>query len=249
MIIFDDATDVRFLSRLDPRIRLAAVIIFSVTVCLCNRSSVLTTGLAAGVMLLMISGISFRKAVHRLIPVNAFMILLALTMPIFIPGREIFHFGPLQWSSSGFLSAADIAARANAVMLVLTALLGAMEAPDLGFAMNGLGCPSKFTHLMFFMIRYTEIIHHEYHHLRDAMLLRGFRPRSNRHTLNTFGYLIGQLLIRSINRSERILDAMKCRGFNGHFYVLHTSKITHGDIAFSAIALVFMSLLITMELI
>jgi len=248
VIIFDDSASVRFVSRLDPRVRVAAVILFAVLICLCGRFVVLATGLAAGILLLLASGVTLWKAAQRLISLNAFMILLAVTMPLLVPGPTVFQFGSLEWSAAGLLRAAQVAARANAVMLMLTAMLGTLEAPHLGFALDGLGLSGKFTHLILFMVRYTEIIHHEYHHLRDAMLLRGFRPRTDRHTLRAFGYLIGQLLVRSVNRAERIFDAMKCRGFHGHFYVLHTSRIHRGDVVFAAMALAFISALLTMEL-
>lgn len=247
MIIFDDISAVRFLSRLDPRVSIASVFLFAVLICLCHRVVVLAAGLGTGVFLLSISGVPAKRVVKRLLALNAFMLLLAITLPVFASGIPLFRLGRLGWSAEGFFRVAQIAARANAVMIMLTALLGTMEAPHLGFALNGVGVPSKFTHLLLFMVRYIEVIHHEYHRLWDAMLLRGFRPRCDRHTLRAFGYLIGQLLVRSVNRSERILDAMKCRGFLGRFYVLSPCRISGGDLAFAAVALVCMFVLIIME--
>ena len=118
-----------------------------------------------------------------------------------------------------------------------------MEPAHLGFALNGVGVPSKFAHLLLFMVRYIEVIHQEYHHLRAAMLLRAFRPRFDRHTFRAFGFLVGQLLVRSVNRSERIMEAMKCRGFRGRFYVLAPCRIESADIAFAIAAFTGMSAL------
>jgi cobalt/nickel transport system permease protein len=42
----------------------------------------------------------------------------------------------------------------------------------------------------------------------------------NIHTYRTLGYLVAMLLARSLDRSERIAAAMKCRGFSGKFYVV-----------------------------
>ena len=52
------------------------------------------------------------------------------------------------------------------------------------------------------------------------MKCRGFRARTDLHTLRTIGYLVGMLLVRSLERSDRIMEAMKCRGFDGRFHVL-----------------------------
>lgn len=243
MIIFEDITAQSFLARLDPRVRVACVLLFAVLICLCERPLVLATGLAAAILLLILSGIPFRRAFKRLAALNGFMLLLVITLPFFFLDASAIRLGPLAWSRAGLMRALLIGARANAVMLMLTAMLGTMKATHLGFALNGIGMPAKFAHLLLFMIRYIEVIHHEYHHLRHAMLLRAFRPRFNRHTFRVFGYLVGQLLVRSLNRSERIVEAMKCRGFRGQFYVLAPCHIEPVDILFAVLALAGMSLL------
>ncbi len=140
-----------------------------------------------------------------------------------------------------------ITLRANTVMIALTALLATMEPAHLGFALDRLGVPHKFTHIMLFMVRYVEVIHQEYHRLRDALRLRSFRPGCNRHTFKTFGYIVGLLLLRSIDRSERISEAMKCRGFQGRFYVLTPFALSPIDAVFAAAASVCVILLFWMS--
>jgi cobalt/nickel transport system permease protein len=243
VIIFDDITKRRFVARLDPRVRLACVVLFAVLICLAEQPLVLGTGLTAAAALLAVSGVGARSALRRLTTLNVFMLLVAATMPLFIPGRPAFRLGGLTWSVPGFSRALLMASRANAVMLMLIALLGTMEAAHLGFALKGLGVPEKFAHLLLFMVRYIDVIHHEYHHLRDAMLLRAFRPRFDRHTFRAFGFLVGQLLVRSVRRSERIIEAMKCRGFHGCFYILTPCRIERADVAFAIAALAALTVL------
>ena len=138
--------------------------------------------------------------------------------------------------------------RANTIMIATTALLGTMEPSHLGFALDSMRLPAKLVHTLLFMVRYIEVIHVEYHRLRDALRLRGFRPRCSLHTFKTFGYLIGLLLLRSLDRSERIIEAMKCRGFRGRFYVLSTFMISTRDVVFSTIVSFSVVLLVWMEL-
>ena len=66
---------------------------------------------------------------------------------------------------------------------------------------------------MLFMVRYFDVLGREYARLRAAMRVRCFRPAMNGHSYRMFGYLVGMLLVRSFDRSERVLAAMKCRGF------------------------------------
>lgn len=247
MIIFDDITHRRLLSRLDPRVRVACVMSFAVFICLCQRPVVLVLALGASAILLGVSGIPVDRAFKRLAGLNIIMMLLIVTMPLFMPGKTGLQIGHLVWTVEGLRRALLIAGRANAVMFILIAFLGTMEAAYLGFALNGLGFPSKFAHLLLFMVRYIEVIHHEYHHLRDAMLLRAFRPRFDGITFRALGFLVGQLLVRSINRSERIMEAMKCRGFRGRFYVLAPCRIERADIVFALSAFMAISVLGILE--
>jgi cobalt/nickel transport system permease protein len=53
------------------------------------------------------------------------------------------------------------------------------------------------------------------------MRARAFVAGSNRHTWRSLGWLLGMLLVRSLERSRRILAAMKCRGFSGRFYLVN----------------------------
>ena len=68
------------------------------------------------------------------------------------------------------------------------------------------------------------------------MKVRCFQPGLNRHTYRTVGYLVGMLLVRSFDRSERILSAMLCRGFAGRYYVLDHLCLGRADAAFSTAA-------------
>jgi cobalt/nickel transport system permease protein len=42
------------------------------------------------------------------------------------------------------------------------------------------------------------------------------------------------LLVRSFERSERIRDAMRCRGFNGRFHLNDRTALAAADLRFAA---------------
>ena len=72
----------------------------------------------------------------------------------------------------------------------------------------------------------------------------GFRPRIDGHTLRTYGQLVGMLLLRSFDRSERIVAAMKCRGFRGRFYLMDHFAFSRSDLPFCILAAVLLGILI-----
>jgi cobalt/nickel transport system permease protein len=121
-------------------------------------------------------------------------------------------------------------------MLLCGALLANLEPAALAHALRRLGLPAKLAHALFFCVRYLETLHVEYHRLRNAMKLRAFRARLDRHSLRSLGHLVGMLFVRSVDRSDRILEAMKCRGFDGRFTSLDAFAAGRRDAAFALAA-------------
>ena len=132
-------------------------------------------------------------------------------------------------------------------MLAILILLGTMEINTLGHALSHLRVPDKISHILLFTIRYLDVLHREYLRLRAAMKVRGFRPSINRHTYRSLGYLLGMLLIRSIDRSERIMAAMKCRGFRGRFYLLEHFTFHFCDLYFCLASVLILLTMLAVE--
>ncbi|HIJ64322.1 MAG TPA: cobalt ECF transporter T component CbiQ [Candidatus Hydrogenedentes bacterium] len=236
MQIFEPIQPRSPITRRDPRMRVVAACAFAAVVCVTERPFVLASGFGMAVFVCTIARAPFVRTVRRLAALNLFMILLVVSLPLFAAGAPLVEIGPIAWTREGFWRAVIIAVRANTIMIGLSALLATMEPAHFGFALSRLGVPDKLTHVLLFMVRYIEVIHVEYHRLRHAMRLRGFRPRCNRHTCRSLGYLVGLLLVRSLDRADRIVEAMKCRGFRGRFYVLAPFKLNSRDAVFAAMA-------------
>lgn len=180
-------------------------------------------------------------------PVNVFMLLLIALMPIGSGGRPIGSLGPLHYGEHGLRLALVTAVKGNAIMLMLVALLGSLDITTVGHAMNHLRVPDKLTHLLLFTVRYLDLLRREYGRLHAAVRLRGFRPRADMHTCRTYGHLVGMLLVRSLDRSERVVAAMKCRGFHGHFYLLDHFHFSRRDVPFALAAAFALALVASLE--
>ncbi len=221
-----------FIVQLDPRVRVVTSFAFAILVALSEKFLTLGISLAFSLLLVIAAGIVHRRICRRFIELNAFILFLLVFLPLSLPGRPLFSIGELVWSVEGVFKATMIALKANSIMLIFAALIATMEPIQLGLALNRLGCPDKLTHILFFAVRYLEVIHQEYTRLMNAIKLRCFHPGFNRHTFKTYGYLVGMLLVKSIDRSERILEAMKCRGFQNRFYTLTTLTFAKSDVLF-----------------
>jgi cobalt/nickel transport system permease protein len=226
--------------RLDPRVKIVVVFLFSVFVAVSNRFVVMLAALALGLSIVLLSRLPVKQLVRRLVPVNMFILFLWLFLPFTFVGEPLFSAGPLVATHEGVLCASQISIKSNAIMVMLIALVTSTPILTLGHAMHELRVPKKIVHLFFFTYRYIHVIHREYLRLVSAMKVRGFRPGTNMHTYKTYAYLVGMLLVRSSDRAERVLNAMICRGFRGNFYSLSAFSLKPHDV----ISLVLMLALI-----
>jgi cobalt/nickel transport system permease protein len=222
-----------FLHRLDPRVKLCVAIPYTLVIALSNRTPVSLSALLISLILLAVSGISIGQLLRNLTMLFVFIALLWISLPLSIPGEVLFSVGPLHASLEGVDRALSITLKSLSIVFLVVVLLGTSTVFALVHGLSHLRLPKKLLYLTFLSYRYIHVIHHEYMRLRDAMKIRGFRPGTNLHTYRTYGYLIGMLLIRSYERSERIHQAMLCRGFHGRFYLLDHFHVHRKDILFT----------------
>jgi cobalt/nickel transport system permease protein len=220
---------VSIIHRLDPRVRVLMSTVFAVIVVLGQDIDMLVAALAMALVLAVSAQLSFMITVRRMLAMELFIVAMLLTLPFTLPGDPLFQWGPLTASAEGMLKALVIVLKANAVILMVLTLMGTLEVTTLGHALHHLHIPAKLVHLLLFTVRYISVLQREYQRLRLAMTARAFVPRSNWHTWRSYGYLIGMLLVRSLERSERIQAAMLCRGFHGHYYLLDHFTMTRLD--------------------
>lgn len=236
------------IDRLDPRARVVAVSAFALVVVLSWDLAALCLALAGSLLLAVLARLNLKRTLRRVIAMDLFMLFLILMLPFTTPGEPLFHIAGLPASVEGLLHAVQIALKANAVVLALLALVGTQSATTLGHALAHLRFPDKLVHLLLFTVRYLEVIGQEYKRMRQAMQARAFVLRANRHSWRSIGYLVGMLLVHSLERSERILDAMKCRGYNGRYYLFDDMQLTAADTRFGMLVALFLSLLLGINL-
>lgn len=235
---FGDADDVAgsVIAGLDPRTRLLVTVAFVVGILTLKTPLALVVALAVALGLVALARLPLAAARHRLMHVEGFMLVLLVLLPFTMPGAPIFAVGPVSMSEEGLARAISIALKVNAAVLATFALLGSMEPVRLGRAAGRLGVPLELVHLFLFVVRYAGVFEAETTRLREAMRARAFVARSNLHTWRTFGNLAGLMLVRSLDRAERVEEAMRCRGYVGRLPMVPASAMTRSDFAFAAAA-------------
>lgn len=225
------------LDRLDPRSRILAATVFALVVVALNALPALLAALAVSLGALGLTRLPWRQTLRRMAAMDGFIIFMLVLLPFTVPGTPLFHVAGFPVSTEGVVKAAEIGLKANAVILMAMVLVGTMEPVALGHGLYRLRVPVMLVHLLLFTVRYIAVLHQEYGRLRAAMKARGFRLRNRLHTYRSLGYLVGMMLVRSLDRSENILAAMRCRGFNGTIHLLDETRFSRADRTFALVAL------------
>lgn len=233
-----------WIDELDARVRVVCAALFALVVVSSVSFVAVLLGLSFAFFFVKASKLNIKRTLRRVVAMDLFMLTLICVLPFTTPGDTMFTLFGLSASWQGLTHALLITLKANAVLLVLFSLVATMSASTFGHALAHLKVPDKLVHLLLFLVRYLDVISQEYKKMRRAMQARAFVMGTNFHTWKSIGYLFGMLLIRSIERAERILGAMKCRGFCGRFYLNDEMKITPLDRRFSAFFSCFLILLI-----
>ena len=224
-----------FVHRRDPRIRLLAACLYSVTVAISNTFQVLAAAMTVSFILMALARLPLGTVAKRIVLLNGFIVLLWLIIPLTFEGTVSYPIGPFTVYHRGIVLAALITLKSNAILLVIIALVATMNFSTLGFALYWLRVPNKLVYMMLMTYRYVFVINHELQRMLRAIKIRGFRPRTNLHTYKTYAYLMGMLLVRSSHRAERVYKAMICRGFKHKFYCLYEFEADRKDWMFGAV--------------
>lgn len=236
-----------WIKRLDPRIKIMWIGLYSVVLALCYRFEVLMIGLGISVFLTLCSGVPIKEILKRLIPVNIFMVLVWVFLPFTHAGTPIYQIWMFTITKEGVWYAWIITVKSNALMLMLILLILSTPLVTIGNAIQQLGLPQKLVYLLFFTYRYIHVIQQEYIRLSNAMKIRGFVPKTNLLTYKSYAYLVGMLLVKSVERAKRVHNAMRCRGFCGKFYCLNEYHLSQTDYIASLMMCVMLCVMVTLE--
>jgi cobalt/nickel transport system permease protein len=222
------------LHRLDPRWKLAALLVAMAAVAPLQTLPAALAALGGAVALVLLARLPWRWALARIAVALVLPVLLVLWLPLTTHADETWNVGRVPISAIGLAQALTLLARAASI--VTTALVLVTTAPlhDTFKAAQSLRVPGWLVQLALLSYRYVFVLAEEFVRLRTALRVRGYRNRARWHSYRTIGQVAGTLLVRGHDRSERVAQAMRCRGFDGRFRSLHDFHTRAADVLFCA---------------
>jgi cobalt/nickel transport system permease protein len=157
---------------------------------------------------LAIAEIPLAYLVRRILLVLPLILLIALAVPLSRGMR------------SGWDLAAQIAVRAVVSFLAALWLVNTTPFERLLIGLRELGMPRVFVAMLAFTYRYLYVVFDELARMRTAQRARTFGARRPWAIWKSTAGLVAVLIIRSLNRAERVHNAMLARGWRGDVHTL-----------------------------
>jgi len=220
-----------WLRQFDPRWKLAAFVIGIVAVALLQTIGPALTALAGALLLATVGRLPRRWLLSRLGLLVLALLPFVLVLP-FLPHAPgpAWQMGPATLSLHGLGTALLLLLKTLALALLLLVLLTSAPLHDTLKAAQALRVPALLVQLFMLTYRHSFMLADELQRLRVALRVRAYRHRANLHSYRTVGHVAGVLLVRGHERAERVGQAMRCRGFDGHFRSLHGFHTTARDV-------------------
>lgn len=216
--------------RLDPRAKLITTLLFIVAVVSFDKYAVsaLLPLVLYPVALAAVGNIPAGAITRKLLIAAPFAVLIGIFNPFF-DRQVLLHIGGLP-VSGGVISFTSILLRFILTVSAALLLIAVTGFESVCLALERLKVPRAFVVQLLFLYRYLFVLLEEGLRIRRAYALRAGDTRGV--AIRHYGSLSGQLLLRTLDRAQRIHQAMLCRGFDGRVRLARSLRFASRDLVF-----------------
>ena len=241
-------TGASLIHRLDPRVKVLLTVLFIFSNVMLPDGAWLAFLLAWGLVLLAngLADLSWDYALKRSFIALPFA-LAAITSIFTIPGQPVFTLPLGSWqpaaTDAGLIRFGSIVVRSWLSVQMAILLTATTQFPDLMHALRHLRVPALLVAVVSFMYRYLFVLADEVMRLlrardaRSARLPDVWGGGTVMWRARVAGNMVGQLFLRSYERSDRVYNAMLARGYQGYIQTLNPHVMEFRDWIVGGIAL------------
>lgn len=218
--------------RLDPRAKVIATLLFVTTVVSFPKYDILSLLplFLFPVLFAVLGDIPGGLIARKVAAVSPFALFVGIFNPLL--DRGTVAIAPGIAVAAGWLSFASILVKFSLSISAALLLIATTSFPGICHALNRLGFPDLFVTQLLFLYRYLFVLLDEASRMVRARESRSFG--GGRIPLRLFARLAGELLVRTVERAERIHGAMLARGFRGEMPARRPLSMRKADAAFLA---------------
>ena len=207
------------LHRLDPRAKLLTTTIF--IVCVVSYGKYEITGLLPyflyPAILVGLGDLPSAYLFRKLLIVSPFVLFIGIFNP-WLDRTVMIQLGPLA-ISGGWISFLSLLLRFILTVGAALLLIASTGFTTICMALERLGAPRIFTVQLLLLYRYLFVLTGETIRMIRAHSLRSFN-RKGKMSFQVFSQVLGNLLVRTIDRAQRIHMAMLSRAFSGEIRIV-----------------------------
>ncbi len=210
------ATRDQWMNRIHPLVKLIITVLY-LSMIVWMKGFGLKQMILAGIFplgVLILSDLSIRKGIYRIRWVLVIFIFMGLSN-LFFDREPMDQIGGFT-ITSGMIVFVLFLLRGVYCGLTCYWLVATTTIEKLCYAMRLLHIPSIIVTQIQLMYRFIGLLMKEAHQIEQAYMLRA--PRQKGIHFKVWGSLLGQLLLRSIDRAKNVYESMLLRGFDGRFY-------------------------------
>lgn len=213
--------------QLHPMTKMITTIVFLVVVISFDKYNIsgLMPFFLYPVLMMAVGEITYRSVLARLLVAMPFGFFAGLSN-LFLDRSTAF----LLWGlpvSMGMLSFASILLKTVLTVMAVLILIATTSMDRLAHEMVKLKIPKIFVMQIMLTYRYLGLLISEAANMTTAYHLRSKRQKGI--SLEHAGTFMGQLLLRSFDRAEKVYTAMKLRGFNGEYHFAGSARMKKRD--------------------
>lgn len=216
--------------RLHPMVKLVSTLFYIVVVISVGRYDFFTLipFLFYPSILMPISETPYKPLFKRLLIALPFSLFAGISNIIFDTQISSYIYGV--GISYGVISFFTILLKTYLTVMAVLLLVSTTTLKDLSHQLTRLKVPPVIVMLFTMIYRYISILLNEASTMFTSYILRC--PKGKGINIRHMGSFVGQLLLRSIDRAERVYYAMKCRGYHGAVSYAQKRKMSFNDCAY-----------------
>ncbi|WP_378955909.1 cobalt ECF transporter T component CbiQ [Pelosinus sp. sgz500959] len=215
---------------INPCVKLLTTVIFLIVVASFSKYEIsgLFPMMIYPMIVIILGELPINPILNRVLLALPFVLFIGIFNPIFdrIP---LVYVGPF-FISGGWVSFISILLRFILAVTAALVLVATTGIDAIGMALLRLKVPKVLVVQLLFMYRYLYVLLEEFIRTLRAYSLRSFHGEGIQYGI--WGSLLGQLLLRTIDRAQRIYQAMLCRGFDGEVRLRGQKKLVGMDVIY-----------------
>lgn len=175
--------------------------------------------------------LSFKNAIYRMRIVLPLVCIVGIFNPFF--DHTILIQSPIV-VTGGMISMITLMIKGILTVLATYILIASTTIEKICYALRKIHIPKILVTEIMLIYRYISVLLQETNRITQAYSLRA--PGQKGVQFKAWGPLVGQLLLRSMDRADQVYDSMLMRGYHGEFPFGETKPLQKNDLLFGILA-------------